>query len=122
MRFENFRLLFGLTIAPEKPDVIYAAAIPAVVALGVLFLTNKAASKRQSLELRAKADEKNSERAYQLKKELYLGFIESLVNAEDHLRAHISHAPLDLDNKTVQRLVTHQSAKLVLVASHAVYE
>jgi hypothetical protein len=122
MNFEYSEPLLGLSLAPDKPDVIYAAGISGAVALGILYLTNRAAAKRQSLEIQAKADEKNSERAYLLKKELYLGFIDSLINAEDHLRAHISHDPLDLENRTVQRLLTHQIAKLLLVASPEVYK
>ena len=62
---------------PERPDVIYGAAIGGAIALLTAFLTNRNARKRQAQDLNHSSTEKDKERHYTLKRETYLPLLEA---------------------------------------------
>ena len=109
-------------LLPDKPDAIYSAAIAGSIAIIVGFFANRHALKRLRLELQHQANQRELERQFSLKRDIYIPLLEAATNATSYY-GQIATVPTELirQPEPLNSLARH-IAKLNGVASKEVIE
>ena len=74
-----------INIIKSIPDVVWAAIAASVLTLGGVFLSNKSSTNRLNLQLLHDAQQKDKDRKYDLRKNVFLKAAEEITNASMHI-------------------------------------
>ena len=103
-------------VIKEVPDVIWSGVIAALIALTGVWLSNISNNSRLNLQLRHDADEKNKERIYSLRSNVYLIVAEYIETTNIHLSTLSGRDLTKLDMSMELQAIGGAMAKLKLVA------
>jgi hypothetical protein len=105
---------------PERFDAIYGAAIGGAIALLTSIFSNRNARKRQTIDLKAQSEERDKERHYSLKREVYLPLIEASSGAISFVMQLPTVALEQLRTQEPLMHFARQAARLGLIAPSSV--